>query len=221
MRSIVGKCRYPADRCHPGILYIMSTLASVQIKPSEEHIKAGKKVVQYLLKAIGEGITLGGTGPVNLEACVDASLRGTHTQVGVGLRLHPDAALILSRSIKDHNVSFSTTEAELRAFVAGVFEVLWGRFMLEELGYEQTKATPIFEDNSAVVTLLETLASPSGRTKHLIKLRSVLQQYIDSKEVSCIKIRGTSNPADIFTKPLDEATFSPLNHDITGGRLRD
>ena len=45
MRSIVGKCRYPADRCHPGILYIMSTLASIQIKPSEEHVKAAKMVV--------------------------------------------------------------------------------------------------------------------------------------------------------------------------------
>ena len=111
----------------------MSTLASIQIKPSEEHVKAGKMVVQYLLKAIGEGITLGGVGPISLETCVGASLRGKHTQIGVGLRLHPDAALILSRSIKDNNISFSTTEAELRAFVVGVFEVLWARFMLEEL----------------------------------------------------------------------------------------
>ena len=220
MRSIVGKCRYPADRCHPGTLYIMSTLGSVQIKPAEEHLKAAKRVVEYLHKALEEGITLGGTDPIKLEAFVDASLRGIHGQLGLCLRLSKDAAMILSRSIKDGNISFSTTEAELRAFVAGVFEVLWARYFLEELGYPQIGPTPVYEDNSAVVTLMETLASPSGRTKHLIKMRCILQQFIDSKQVSCIKIRGTHNPADIFTKALDVTKFSELNNDITGGRLR-
>ena len=221
MRSIVGKLRYPADRCHPGILFIMSVLASTQLKPSEDHVKAAEKVVEYLLGVIGEGITLGGVGAVSLGAFVDASHTGTRSQLGIGLRLHPDAAFFLSRSIKDHHVSFSSSEAELRAFVMGVFEVLWARFLLEEIGYKQEEPTPVYEDNSAVVTLMETLASASGRTKHLNKLRMTVQQYINSKEVSCLKILGTKNPADLYTKPLEKSKYLELNHDASGGRLRE
>jgi len=219
MRSIVGKLRYPADRCHPGILFIMSMLGSTQLHPSEDHLKAANRVLEYL-KGVGEeGITLGGLGPISLTCFVDAGHSGVSSQLGIALRLHPDAGLYLSRSIKDHHVSFSSSEAELRGFVMGVFEVLWSRFILEEIGYPQIGPTPIYEDNSAVVTLMETLASPSGRTKHINKLRMTVQQYIDSGEVTCVKVPGTKNVADLFTKPLDPAKYKELNHDATGGRL--
>jgi len=221
MRSIVGKLRYPADRCHPGILFIMSVLASTQLKPSEDHVLAAKRVVEYLLGVIGEGITLGGVGPISLGAFVDAGHNGTRSNLGIGLRLHPDAAFFLSRSVKDHHVSFSSSEAELRAFVMGVFEVLWARFILEEIGYKQEQATPVYEDNSAVITLMETLASPSGRTKHINKLRMTVQQYINSMEVSILKIPGIINPADLFTKPLEKSKYLELNKDASGGRLRE
>jgi hypothetical protein len=137
MRSIVGKLRYPTDRTHPGIAFMMSRLASTQIHPAEEHLAAARRVAEYLVGVCEKGITLGGDGLILLSCFVDASHQGNLSQLGIGLRLHPDAALILSRSIKDHHVSFSTTEAELRAFALGIFEVLWTRFILEELNYPQ------------------------------------------------------------------------------------
>ena len=220
MRSIVGKLRYPADRCKPGILFVMSMLGSTQLDPSEDHLKAASRVLEYLVGTGEEGITLGGIGDVLLSCFVDAGHSGTSSQLGIGLKLHPDAALFLSRSIKDHHISFSSSEAELRAFVMGVFEVLWARFILEEIGYPQLAPTPIFEDNAAVVTLMETLASASGRTKHLNKLRMTVQQYINTGDVSCLKVLGTKNVADLFTKPLESVRFKELEHDATGGRLR-
>jgi len=177
-------------------------------------------VLDYLAGAAEEGLTLGGIGPIRLSAFVDAGHDATRSQLGIGLRLHPDAGFVLSRSIKDNHVSFSSSEAELRGFALGTFEVLWARFLLEEISYKQEEPTPIREDNSAIVTLMTTLASPSGRTKHLNKLRMTIQQYIDAGETLCIKTPGKSNPADLYTKAVDTTTYVALNHDATGGRLR-
>lgn len=221
LRSIVGKLRFPADRAHPGTLHIMSALGSTQVTPSPVHVKAAKRVMGYLLGAKDQGVTVGGAGPICLEAWVDASHREegeSRAQLGIALRLNAQSGMFLCRSLRDIHVSFSISEAELRGFTLATFEVLWARYLLEEIGYKQPAPTRIYEDNAAVVRLMESLASPTGKTKHVNKLRKSVQQYVDQREVACIKVPGVENLADILTKNLDVATFQRLNRAITGSK---
>ena len=199
----------------------MSALASNQTEPSPIHVKAAKRVLGYLLGAKEQGVTVGGAGPIRLEAWVDASHREegeSRAQLGVALRLNATSGMFLCRSVRDNHVSFSISEAELRGFTLATFEVLWARYLLEEIGYPQPEATRIYEDNAAVVRLMESLASPTGRSKHINKLRKTAQQYVDRREVACITVPGVDNLADILTKNVDVLTFRRLNRAITGAK---
>ena len=82
-------------------------------------------------------MTVGGAGPIRLEAWVDASHREegeSRAQLGIALRLNAESGMFLCRSLRDIHVSFSISEAELRAFTLATFEVLWARYLLEEIG---------------------------------------------------------------------------------------
>ena len=223
MRSVVGKLRYPADRSQPGSLFALSRLGSTQLFPADEHIKAAKRVVQYMAGRVNEGITLGGFAPIRLETWVDASHieeGAARSQLGIGCRLGPEAGFFLSRSIYDTWVSFSSAESELRGFAYGIFESMWARFLLEEIGFKQEEETELITDNEAVVTLVTSLASPSSRTKHVNKLKKIITQAIDRKEVKALWKEGSENTADLYTKNLDLFKFEKFNHDATGGKLR-
>ena len=132
--------------------------------------------------------------------------------------MNAESGMFLCRSLRDIHVSFSISEAELRGFTLATFEVLWARYLLEEIGYPQLEATRIYEDNAAVVRLMDSLAAPGGRMKHLNKLRRSAQQYVDLQEVACVKVPGVENLADVLTKNLDVETFRKLNRAITGAK---
>jgi hypothetical protein len=97
---------------------------------------------------------------------------------------------------------------------------MWARFLLEEIGFLQEEPTELITDNQAVVTLVNSLASPSSRTKHVNKLKKIITQAIDNKEVKATWKEGAENTADLFTKNLDLGKFEKFDHDATGGKLR-
>ena len=221
LRPVVGKMRYATDRSQPGTLHQMSMLASTQANPGPEHTAAAQRLMAYFKYSKCSGVVLGGAGPIALECWVDASHREdgeARSQLGMCMRLNPTSGMFYCRSQRDNHVAFSSAEAELRAYGLGTFEVLWARYLLEELGFGQPDSTPIYEDNEAVTTLMATLASPAGRTKHVNKLRKTIQQYVDRHEVDCIKVPGEVNIADLFTKNLDVARYTLLN-DMACGRI--
>jgi hypothetical protein len=83
--------------------------------------------------------------------------------------------MAVSRSIKCKKVSLSSAEAELHALVEAAKEVIWFRAFLEELGYKQEGATPVYEDNSAVIDWMGSFKA-QARTKHLNKLLQAVHQ---------------------------------------------
>ena len=115
-------------------------------------------------------------------------------------------------------MSLSSAEAELRALKEATQEAIWLRYFLKELGYQQPEPTPIFEDNQAVVNLVETLKS-CPRTRHLNKIRQfIIEQAIDGK-IRVKKIAGEINVSDMLTKALDKARFLALRAILLGEQL--
>lgn len=219
-RRLVGKSRYATDRSHPETLYGMSVLASTQGAAGPLHVAAAKRMISYMGGVKDQGVILGGPGPIALEAWVDASHieeGEARSQLGLCLRLGPSCGMFFCRSVRDTHVSYSSAESELRGFALATFEVLWARDFLSELGFAQSTPTKIYEDNEAVVTLMTTLSSPSGRTKHVNKLRRTVQQYCDKGDTTCIKTPGDTNIADLFTKNLAADRFKMLS-DMACGR---
>ena len=114
----------------------------------------------------------------------------------------------------------SSAEAELRALKEATMEAIWFRLLLEELGFPQTEPTLIRENNSAVITLVETLKA-QPRTRHLNKIRHFISQEVTTGSISVIKVLGTENVADLLTKALELELLSKHRITLLGPTLTD
>ena len=218
LRSIVGKIRYAVDHAHPEALFIASQLSAAAGDPGDLHWDAANHCLRYLHGAADIGITLGGHQSIKFECWVDASYIESgeaKSQLGYCLRLNSTSGMFYSKSKRDSSVSLSSAEAELRALKEAIQEILWARFYLEELGYPQSNATTVFEDNQAVIDLMKTLQSKS-RTRHLNKIRKFVQQHIDNADIIIEKVAGEVNIADILTKALEKDRFQQLRKGMLG-----
>ena len=73
------------------------------------------------------------------------------------------------------------------------------RSMLEELGFEQSTPTPIYEDNKPTVDII-ALQKPTERTRHIDIRFFAIQDW--TNDISLSHIPGVINPSDDLTKPL-------------------
>ena len=73
---------------------------------------------------------------------------------------------------------------------------------MRELGYPSKTPTPVFEDNQAVVNLVETVKS-CPLTRHLNKVREFIIQKALEFKIKVFKVAGEVNIADILTKALE------------------
>jgi hypothetical protein len=221
--GITGSTRWLADHTRPDIQYIVSQLGSAASNPGPAHTKAATHLLSYLHGSSHLGLTLGGRSPVLLECFVDASYieaGGSHSQLGYCLRLNSMSGMVYSRSIRDNSVSLSSAEAELRALKEATQDVIWFRLFLEELGFPQPTATPIYEDNAAVIQLVNSVKS-QPRTRHLNKIRNFITQEVTAGSIYVDKVLGTENVADLLTKALDQALFTKHRTTLLGTSLRD
>ena len=222
MRTLVGKLRYAVDHCHPEGLFIASQLSSACANPGHEHWKAATHCLRYLKGAASVGLTLGGPPAIEPEVFVDASYiedGEARSQLGYCVRLNREAGMIYSKSSRDTATSLSASEAELRALKEATQEAMWLRYFLKEIGYPPAEATPIHEDNAAVVNLIATLKS-CPRTRHLNKIRQFIIQQVQKRRIKVRKVAGERNIADILTKPLERTRFLMLRAMMLGEALK-
>ena len=78
----------------------------------------------------------------------------------------------------------------------------------QKLGSLNTKAaTAIYCDNSAAITLAENNIATRPKTKHILRRFNSIREQQDAGRVKAVKINGTDNPADFFTKVLGKRLF--------------
>jgi hypothetical protein len=103
-------------------------------------------------------------------------------------------------------VALSTAEAETNAAVEAVKILSHIRLLLHELGVEQKYPTTVYEDNNAVMSLVDKGES-NKRTRHfLIKFHYLLEKkQMGLFELS--KVTTKDQLADVFTKALPKELF--------------
>jgi len=112
-------------------------------------------------------------------------------------------------------VSLSTAEAEFLAASDCGRLALFLRAVLLELGYEQTHATPIFEDNRACVLVSES-AHPTRQMRHLDIREFALQDWTERDLVTLISCPSHSNCSDMLTKQVGSILYARHADTITG-----
>jgi ribosomal protein L30/L7E len=98
-------------------------------------------------------------------------------------------------------VTTSSTEAELIAAVSAAKVIRYLRSILDDLGLPQESASVMYEDNKAVLDIVNKQI-PSERTRHCDIQYFALQEWRARGIVKMAYIPGIINPADQATKAV-------------------
>ncbi|RVW39495.1 Retrovirus-related Pol polyprotein from transposon RE1, partial [Vitis vinifera] len=104
--------------------------------PTERHMKAVYRILQYLKKSPGRGLYFKKTSSREVEVFTDADWAGSLTdwRSTTGYCSYVWGNLVTWRSKKQSVVARSSAEAEFRAMANGICEGMWLQRILKELG---------------------------------------------------------------------------------------
>jgi hypothetical protein len=115
-------------------------------------------------------------------------------------------------SKKQNSVALSTVEAEYIAAGHCCGQLLWMRQTLRDYGYKLTKV-PLLCDNESAIRMADNPIEHS-RTKHIAIHCHFLKDHQQRRAIEIAYVSTKEQLADIFTKPLDEKTFTKLRHEL-------
>jgi hypothetical protein len=108
-------------------------------------------------------------------------------------------------------VALSTAEAEYIAAGACCAQILYIKQTLLDYGVV-LKKVPILCDNESAVKIANNLVQHSHT--HIDIHHHFLRDHVAKNDISLKGIRTEDQLADIFTQPLDEATFCRLRNEL-------
>ena len=74
----------------------------------------------------------------------------------------------------------------------------------------------IFEDNSAAVTITNDETAYMKKCKHFMMLINYVREQVELGLIDVLKVKGTMNESDAFTKKLRSMSFADLVNKILG-----
>jgi hypothetical protein len=212
-RSMIGSLLYLCAS-RPDIMLSVCICAGFQADPKEVHLRDVKRIMRYLVYTPkfglwypkGSTFDLIGYSDVDWAVCkIDRkSTSGTCQFLG--------RSLVSWASKKQNSIALSTAEAKY--IIAGhcCAQLLWVRQTLRDYGYKLSKV-PLLCDNESAIRMVDNPVEHS-RTKHIAIRYHFLRDHQQRGviEIACISTK--EQLADIFTKPLDEKTFTKLRNEL-------
>jgi hypothetical protein len=209
--SIVGSEMYLANQTRPDIAYTVNTLSRFLTNPSQAHIKAAKRVLQYLKGTKKLGLVFGGKdlsmGDVRLYGYSDADYatdKENRKSVSGNVFFFAGGAISAS-SKRQQTVAQSTTEAEYYALSRATSEAIWLKQIMTELhvpikGYG-LKSVLLYGDNQSSLNLADN-STFHQRTKHIDIKHHFIREHIASKTIDLWYVPTADMAADGLTKAL-------------------
>ena len=203
---IIGKVRFLADRTRPDIAVALGILSSEMKTTRPGMVEGVLNIFGYLKHSSALGLSFRSSNnyPVKLFGFCDASynLEGDGSSRSGGcFYVSPNSGSIHSFSRKDHTVSHSSTEAEIKAIDEAIREIIFLREFLSDMACVQDEPTVLFVDNRSAVELSNCLKTKNN-VRHINVRLAFIREQVNARTVEICFVRGESNAADILTKPL-------------------
>jgi hypothetical protein len=115
-------------------------------------------------------------------------------------------------SKKQNSVALSTVEAEYVVVGHCCAQLLWMRQTLRDYGYMLSKA-PLVCDNKSAIHMADNPVEHI-RTKHIDIRYHFLRDHQQKGDIEIAYVSTHNQLVDVFTKPLDEKTFSKLRNEL-------
>ena len=152
-RKAVGALNWAALATHPDIAFAVATVARYTTKPGPAHWEAVKRIYRYLAGTCDLWLSYGETKrTLKGYADADGSMSEDWRAIS-GYAFLIDGGAVSWSSKRQEIVLLSTTESEYVAAMHGMKEVLWLCSLLSEVFGGFDKATVLFGDNQAAISL--------------------------------------------------------------------
>ena len=236
--SVVGSLIHIANCVRCDISLAVGVLARHSMTPGPAHVKAVKRVVQYLYNTRQLGITYrrsvpgsaanvplmyeGAKHPLDdgtnrLQTFADSDYAGDVSKRStMGTLVMLNGGPVSWGSVLGKTVATSTCEAEINAAVVAAKDALHFSRMLSDLRLKAAAPLQIAEDNAACIAQATAGIRHVRNAKHYeVKLR-FLQQLVVDQKVQFLYCPTDQQLADFFTKPLDEDKFAYFRKHLLG-----
>ena len=208
-RGMVGSLLY-LTASRPDIMFATCLCARFQSCPKESHMIAIKRIFRYLKGTPSLGLWYPKDTGFNLVGYSNADYAGCRVdrKSTSGSCQFLGSRLVSWYSKKQQSVSTSTAEAEYIAAGSCCAQVLWIRNQLRDYGLVLERI-PIMCDNTSAISIVSNPVNHS-RTKHIDIRYHFIREHAHNGTIELHYVPTDKQLADIFTKPLDEATFNRL-----------
>jgi hypothetical protein len=196
------------------IMLFVYMCANFQANPKEVHLRVVKRIMRYLVYTPkfglcypnGSTFDLIGYSDIDYAACkIDRkSTSGTCQFLG--------RSLVSWASNKQNSLALSTAEVEYIVACHCCAQLLWMRQTLRDYGYKLSKV-PLLCDNESAIRMTDNPVEHS-RTKDIDIGYHFLIDHQQKGDIKIVYVSTHNQLVDIFTKPLDEKTFSKLRNEL-------
>ena len=179
--------------------------------PKSPHYAAVLRILRYLKGTIFDGLHFSSHSSLTLQAYSDADWAGdpTDRRSTTGYCFMLGDSLISWRSKKQTVVARFSTEAEYRALAATTAELIWLRWLLQDLGIDCSAATQLHCDNQSAIQIAHNDVFHE-RTKHIEIDCHFIRQHVLQGTITLQSVSSQDQLGDIFTKPLSPRPFRAL-----------
>ena len=173
-----------------------------------------KHILRYLAHTPTLGLWYPKGSDFDLVGYSDSDYAGDHVdrKSTTGTCHLLERSLVYWSSKKQNCVSLSTAEAEYIAAGSCCAQLLWMKQTLKDLGLSFDKV-PLLCDNESAISIAHNPVQ-HNRTKHIEIRHHFIRDHVARGDISLEYVPTKANLADLFTKPLDEARFQELRHEL-------
>jgi hypothetical protein len=214
---IIGKLRFVADRTRHGILASLGLVTTGgTINPSDQHVKAAQRIVDFLRSTSDTSLKLGGSDPIRQFGMCDASLLYPKSRIGGAIWLGLNCGAVYSFSKTASTTALNICHAELQALIALIKAVLFVKTILDFLGHSSIEPVKIYLDNTAAIQL-STMLKDNIKNSPLTRGIQFIRESINRRIVQLIFIRSHLNVADLLTKGVNDNVFAQHEYKLQYG----
>ncbi|GJS25322.1 hypothetical protein Tco_0453954 [Tanacetum coccineum] len=184
------------------LVFDVCMCAIYQALPTKKHLKALKRIFQYLRGTINWGLWYPKYTAMALTAYADANHAGcqdTRRSMSGSAQFLGDK-LVSWSSKKQKSTAISTTEAEYIAMSGCYAQILWMISQLTDYGFVFNKI-PLYYDNRSAIALCCNNVQHS-RSKHIDIRHHFIREQVEKGVVELYFVTMDYQLADIFTKAL-------------------
>jgi hypothetical protein len=196
------------------IQFLVCLCARFQVSPRTSHRQAVKRIFRYLRHTLDFGLWYSASSSLALHGFLDTDLAGYQLdrKFTSGTCQFLGSSLVSWSSRKQSSVAQSTTEAEYVAAASCCSQILWITYTMSDFGEEYTHVALQCDSTSAISVAKNPVLH--SKTKHIEVRYHFLRDNVEKGRITLIHVPTHDQLADIFTKPLDQATFTHLRGEL-------